>query len=168
MDGIGNFLSRAIDRFKSSPHVLQTAALFYRTAITMKDITCAHIAKGVNSLLLFSPSMSKATLTGTMFAVVAHDMTDWLALETTPHLLCPPCRFGGSPSVLLHCPSSVPFRQSGRVQTSRGIHFAEECPGLVPIQSGHDAQTVTLNTPERFQASYPLLSLLPELHSPQS
>ena len=142
MDANYDFLSRAIDRFKSSPHVLQTAALFYRTAITMKDITCAHIAKGVNSLLLFSPSMSKATLTGTMF--------------------------GGSPSVLLHCPSSVPFRQSGRVQTSRGIHFAEECPGLVPIQSGHDAQTVTLNTPERFQASYPLLSLLPELHSPQS
>ena len=109
MDANYDFLSRAIDRFKSSPHVLQTAALFYRTAITMKDVTCAHIAKGVNSLLLFSPSMSKATLTGTMFAVVAHDMTDWLALETTPHLLCPPCRFGGSPSVLLHCPSSVPF-----------------------------------------------------------
>ena len=136
MDANYDFLSRAIDRFKSSPHVLQTAALFYRTAITI--------------------------------AVVAHDMLDWLALETTPHLLCPPCRFGGSPSVLLHCPSSVSFRQHGRVQASRRIHFAEERPALVPIQSGHDAQAVTPYPPERFQAHHPLLSLLPELHSPQS
>lgn len=70
------FIIRALARFKNSADVLQAVAIFYRTTITLNDITCAHIAKGVNLLLSFSSSMSKSTLTTTMFEVRIADLSE--------------------------------------------------------------------------------------------